>query len=238
MTTSIDRRETAVVIGGSLAGLLAARVLADYFEQVTVVERGVFSVEADARSDVPQASHTHVLLLRGRQIMERLLPGLEAEVLAQGAPLSDSGLDTLTYGRYGWAPRWDTGLKTFAASRHLLDVVTRRRVLALPNVQARAGHEVIGLLADAGTVRGVRLRRRTPDAVEEHLHADFVVDAGGRSSRMPEWLVELGFPRPRETVIDAHVGYATRWYRRPLGADPGWKTLTIQSLAPEIPRGG
>jgi 2-polyprenyl-6-methoxyphenol hydroxylase-like FAD-dependent oxidoreductase len=235
-TNTLRRQGSAVVIGGSLAGLLAARVLSDYFEHVTIVERGTLG--DDARSAVPQASHTHVLLLRGREIMERLLPGLEAEVLARGAPLSDSGLHSLSFGRYGWLPRWRTGLLTFAASRHLLDGIVRRRVLALPNVKMCAGYEVSGLLVENDTVYGVRMHRRVADATKEQIVADFVVDASGRSSRVPAWFAEHGFPRPPETVIDAHVGYATRWYRRPADLDLGWKTLTVQSLSPEVPRGG
>ncbi len=236
--TSSNQQGSAIVIGGSLAGFLAARVLSDYFEQVTIVERSGFSIGDDARSGVPQATHTHILLLRGRRIMESLLPGLEAEVLAHGAPLSDSGTDSLVLGRFGWVPRWKTGLTTFAASRNLLEVLIRRRVLALPNVEVRTPYEATGLLSDNAVIHGVRLRRRIAGAADEELHADLVVDAGGRSSRTPDWLSELGYGRPRETVIDAHVGYATRWYRRPQDLDLGWKTLTIQSLSPEIPRGG
>jgi len=50
----------AVVVGGSVAGLFAARVLADGFERVTILERDPLPAGPAARDGVPQASHpTH-----------------------------------------------------------------------------------------------------------------------------------------------------------------------------------
>jgi hypothetical protein len=56
-----DRRH-AVVIGASMAGLLAARVLSDHFAQVTIIERDRLTADAEARKGVPQGRHVHGLL--------------------------------------------------------------------------------------------------------------------------------------------------------------------------------
>ena len=52
----------AVVLGGSLAGLCAARVLADHFDEVTVVERDALPDVATQRAGVPQGRHVHAML--------------------------------------------------------------------------------------------------------------------------------------------------------------------------------
>ena len=71
----------ALVLGGSLAGLLAARVLAEHFERVTVVERDALPSDTSVRKGVPQASHVHALMRRGQQVLESLFPGLIGEML-------------------------------------------------------------------------------------------------------------------------------------------------------------
>ena len=84
----------AVVLGGSLAGLLAARVLADHFERVTLIERDAYLETSEARRGTPQANHVHGLLVRGRQILEEFFPGLPANSISSiGMFLSLPGSD-------------------------------------------------------------------------------------------------------------------------------------------------
>ena len=77
----------AVVLGASTAGLLAARVLADAYQQVTVVERDRLPAREAARRGVPQGRHAHALLPRGAQILEELFPGTLAGLAAAGVPV-------------------------------------------------------------------------------------------------------------------------------------------------------
>jgi 2-polyprenyl-6-methoxyphenol hydroxylase-like FAD-dependent oxidoreductase len=58
----------AIVIGGSIAGLFATRVLSDYFETVTLVERDRITAERGEHKGVPQSRHVHVLLAKGLEI--------------------------------------------------------------------------------------------------------------------------------------------------------------------------
>src|SRR5262245_929391 len=83
----------AVVVGGSMAGLLAARVLADHFGRVTIVERDVLPAGSHFRPGVPQSRHVHNLLARGGRIIEGLFPGVRAELAAAGAPSVDWASD-------------------------------------------------------------------------------------------------------------------------------------------------
>jgi 2-polyprenyl-6-methoxyphenol hydroxylase-like FAD-dependent oxidoreductase len=232
---------TAVVIGGSMAGMLAARVLADHFATVILVERDRFPVGPEGRKGVPQGRHVHALLMRGRDILEDLFPGLQTELGAAGAPPLDAIDDFAWFSTAGWTVRFPSGLETRGCSRDLLDWAIRRRVAAYPRIQFREECDVTGLLPDAaGTgVAGVRVRSRaTGAAAEEELRADLVVEASGRSSRAPAWLQALGYPAVEETVINPFIGYATRCYAPPAGFPAPWKALLVGADLPEMRRGG
>ncbi|NWG16128.1 MAG: FAD-dependent monooxygenase [Chloroflexi bacterium] len=231
---------SAIVIGGSLVGLMAARVLADYFEQVTIIERDRFPAGPEPRAGVPQARHLHVLLARGNQIMQRLFPGLDAELDAAGVSRVELGYDTAIYTRGGWGPRFHSGIFTRSISRALLEHTVRARLLAYGRVSILEGWQADGLIAhpDGLRVTGVTIQARGGSAETRTLDAALVVDASGRASRAPEWLQSLGYDAPQETIINAFLGYASRWYEKPAGFATFWKDLLIASLPPYNARGG
>lgn len=230
----------ALVIGASMAGLLAGRILVDHFDRVTIVERDRLPDGPEQRAGVPQGRHVHILLARGLRILEQLFPGLEAELAAAGAPAVDTAADWMTLLPAGWAPRYRSGLVLRTCSRPLLEAMVRGRLLANPRVQVLSQHEVIDLLADATrrSVVGARVRDREQASAETTVAADLVVDAGGRASRAPEWLESLGYDAPVETVINSFVGYASRRYRRPAGALADWKAMLLAARAPDQTRMG
>jgi hypothetical protein len=224
----------ALVIGGGMAGLLAGRVLANHFDQVTIIERDCFPREPTFRKGVPQARHLHVLLRRGQIILEQLFPGLEAELAASGALLVDWGQDTYWHTFMGRMPRFHSGLTTYACSRNLLEWLIRERLTAYASVHFLQDCDVIGLSGNSSNngVGGVRLRYRDGGNVQER-QADLVVDASGCQSRTPEWLEALGYSRPQETIINSHLGYASRFYQPAPGFAPDWKVMLIQSKQPK-----
>jgi 2-polyprenyl-6-methoxyphenol hydroxylase-like FAD-dependent oxidoreductase len=241
----IPRRCHAVVVGGSLAGMLAARVLSDHFIVVTLLERDQLPEIPAARKGLPQGRHVHALLERGRGILERFLPGLTEELVYAGAELVDATRDVAWLNAYGWYVRFPGKLRLLASSRDLIDWGVRGRVAALPNVRIRQGADVTGLIrrpGDGNSVAGVRLRaRRTGlEAIRhgEELAADLVVVADGRNSRLPDWLTALGYERPQETVVNSFQGYASRLYRPAADFKIDWKALYIQQAPPADPRGG
>jgi 2-polyprenyl-6-methoxyphenol hydroxylase-like FAD-dependent oxidoreductase len=216
----------AVVLGASMGGLLAARVLADFFETVTVVERDVLPNGPAIRHGVPQGRHVHVLLARGAQILDELFPGFLNELVADGAPvwddgelselhLSFGGHEMLRSGKIGLEPK---ALAVYMPSRLFLECHVLRRLHAIRNVTILGGHEVAELksTADRNRVTGARVVSRDSGA-ERELTADVVVDAMGRGAHTPAFLESLGYGRPVEDHIVMHTTYVSQLLRIPRG---------------------
>jgi len=224
-----------------MAGLLAARVLSAHFNEVLLLDRDHFPDGPVPRKGVPQARHVHLLLMKGRMILESLFPELPADLLAAGAvPPVDLAADMAWLSPVGWGPRFASGMTTFFCSRDLLESSVRARVAALPNVRLISDCEVRELLVTPGSVvSGVRVRQRdaAPDAPTEY-HAELVVDASGRTSRAPEWLESLGYGHLEETHVNAFLGYASRFYTIPTNFKRDWQALFIQTRPPHGTRGG
>lgn len=234
-----------VVVGGSMAGLFAARVLCESFGRVTVVERDTFPEGPKFRKGVPQSRHQHIFLPRGRQIAERLFPGIEAELISSGAELMDVAQSGIWLTPAGPAPRFHSEVAFIGCTRDLIEWTVRGRVTSLPSVRFLERTDVTELLpGSGGRVAGVKLRSRDRNGAgsEEPLHADLVVDASGRGSKVPRWLRELGYSPPEETTVNAHPGYATRLFERTEDPDRGpgrdWKFVLVQTVPPSHNRGG
>lgn len=213
----------AVVVGGSLAGLLAARVLAGYAERVTIVERDRFPEEGGegtaGRPGVPQSRHPHVLLEGGQLALDALLPGFMAELKAAGAPRVGMPADMAQWQAGRWLRRVPASTYLHTGSRAQIERLIRRRVLDDPSITLIEGTDTIGLLGDATRVRGVLLRERGDGqrGAERELAADLVIDASGRATKAPRWLVALGAEPPHEETIDTGLAYASRVYRDTTG---------------------
>jgi 2-polyprenyl-6-methoxyphenol hydroxylase-like FAD-dependent oxidoreductase len=220
-------RTQAIVIGGSIAGLLAARAAAPYFDRVTIIERDALPEAATLRPGTPQARHIHTLLARGYRAIDSLLPGITEDLDDMGAPFIHWGWDTAAVTPFGLSARVNTGVGSYGVTRAGLEAAIRRRVLALPQVSALTNCQVLGLRVIGGRVRGVQIREKHSDAVMT-LAADLVIDTSGRNSEAPKWLQAHGYSLPEETFVPSTVAYATRWYRRPDVA-PEWKALSIRS---------
>ena len=83
MQSELEYR-TAIIIGGGIAGLLAARVLHDHFKEVVIIEKDKYPLQAGPRNGTPQSNHIHVLLIKGKEILLRLFPDLERNLVAKG----------------------------------------------------------------------------------------------------------------------------------------------------------
>ncbi|MFD3730392.1 FAD-dependent oxidoreductase [Streptomyces sp. NPDC058632] len=202
-------------MGGSLAGLLAAHVLAGHAERVTVVERDRFPEGVKPRPGVAQGRHPHVLLEGGQLALESLLPGLLAELEAAGAPRVGMPSDLVLWQDGRWFRRLPATTHIYTGSRAQLEELVRRRVLADPGISVVEATDVLGLLGDASRVRGVLLRDRSGGARGEQraLKADLVIDASGSGTKAPQWLTAIGARAPYEETIDTGLAYASRLYR-------------------------
>jgi len=233
------RGRRAVVLGGSIAGLLAARVLAEHYAEVQLLDRDELDIDRGSRRGVPQARHIHALLPRGRQILEELFPGLTAELIAEGAASGDLLGDARLHLSGHRFARGHSELHTISASRPFLEGRIRARVRRLPRVRFGDPCDVVGLVADelGQRITGVRILRRADDSAEETVASDLVVDAMGRGSRTPVWLQALGYEPPAEDRIELDLVYVTRRYQLPADAlDGDWGTLQGPTVAK--PRGG
>ncbi|HJT56730.1 MAG TPA: FAD-dependent monooxygenase, partial [Ktedonobacteraceae bacterium] len=229
----------AIVIGASMAGLLAARALSNHFEQVTIIERDQLSEQVEPRKGVPQGRHVHLLLAKGQSIVQEYFPNFYTEFAHDGAvPATTAQIDWFDSGQ--WKARSPEPIASYSASRPFLETYVRHFLAKKANVRFIDGCEVSKLQAkeDHTRVTGVTLLHHSPQRYEEELDADLVVDAGGRGSRAPQWVTSLGYERVEEASVKIDVGYATRIYRFPSNLSFNWKMLLIYPKAPDETRGG
>jgi 2-polyprenyl-6-methoxyphenol hydroxylase-like FAD-dependent oxidoreductase len=228
--------EHAVVLGGGMAGLLAARALADAYERVTVVERDASSPDGQARKGVPQGRHVHLLLSRGQRVLEELFPGLGDELIAGGAVVAEPGLEHRFVVGGHLLRKAPIGGRAIQASRPFLEGYVRERLRSRPGVRFVEGCDVVGLMAiGPERVTGARIIGRVRGGVEEELPADLVVDAMGRGGRTSVWLEALGVERAAADEVQIGMAYSSRYLRLPPDA------LSDKAVAvgprPEWPRG-
>jgi 2-polyprenyl-6-methoxyphenol hydroxylase-like FAD-dependent oxidoreductase len=230
--------EHAVVIGASMAGLLAACALSERYERVTIVERDTLPAIGEGRRAVPQGRHAHALLASGQRAIETLLPGITAELVDTGARRCASMREIRMVIAGHPITRDAVASDVLLASRPLIEGQVRRRVLSIGDVSIRERCDTVDLLTSSGRhrVSGVRLRDRTRHGAVEPLRADLVVAATGRDARVTTMLQALGYPRPTEDHLNVDIHYVSRRLRlRPgaLGAD----RVVLIGARPGQPRG-
>jgi 2-polyprenyl-6-methoxyphenol hydroxylase-like FAD-dependent oxidoreductase len=232
--------EHAIVIGGSIAGLLAARVLSSHFARVTVIERDSLPDDASPRKGVPQARHVHILLNRGKSILEQLFPGLFAGMGPSGTVPVDLCQDMRWLHLGILSTRAASGIISQFQSRPALEWHVRRRVKAIANVSFLERVEVVRLLREAkrNAVTGVEIRAmHANEESTSAIHGDLIIDASGRGSQTPRWLQALGYDVPKQSAVEIDFAYASRIYRRPAGFAGDWKVLICYPDPPHGKRG-
>ena len=222
--------DKAIVIGGSIAGLLAAHVLSNHFQEVVIVEKDNYADDNKVRIGTPQANHIHLLLVKGREILEEFFPELERDLMADGA----NKIDFLNDGRYllpsGWAQKFHSGITTFTCTRTLLENTIRKQIQKNSKIKIEK-NTIISLTLEKLNKIGLE----TSDG--KKIHGNLIVDCTGRNTKSPSWLETIGYPKIKETRVDSFVGYATRRYILPKN-DRKWKMLVILNRPTTNPRTG
>ncbi|WP_182902193.1 NAD(P)/FAD-dependent oxidoreductase [Microbispora sp. H10830] len=203
----------AVVLGGGLAGVLAATVLAGHADEVVLIEGDRYPSGPRPRRGLPQSHHSHVLVAGGARALDALLPGTVDALLANGAHLRGLPGDALIYSADGWFRRLHTDAHLISCTRGLLDQVVRRRALGGGDVEVWEDTRALGLTGDEARITGVSVSRR--GAPPETVRADLVVDATGRRSQSPRWLAQIGAGDVEEVSVATGLAYATRLYQAP-----------------------
>jgi 2-polyprenyl-6-methoxyphenol hydroxylase-like FAD-dependent oxidoreductase len=229
----------AIVVGGSIGGLLTARVLSKHFDQVTIVERDSFSENYEPRKGVPQGKNVHVIFGGGVRVINRLFPGFFDELANSGSMVCDFARDLCWYHGGVWKSRPESGLTSYWQSRPFLESNLLRHLRRDPNVRILEKTAVNELIADHqnGRIIGVELRG-SAEGPAERLDADLVVDASGRGSQTPRWLEALGYERPIEKRVEVNIGYASRQYERPNDSSRDWQIMALFGTPPKSTRAG
>jgi 2-polyprenyl-6-methoxyphenol hydroxylase-like FAD-dependent oxidoreductase len=215
-----------VVIGGGIAGLSSAMLLARDGHHVTVLERDPAPPpepgEAWAewsRRGVNQFRLPHYFLARFREVAERELPDLLSALDAAGAlrinPIALAPTDVTGGWREG-----DERFAQITGRRPVVEAAFARLAAEEPGVEIRRGVALRGLVA-AETSNG-----DVPHVVAvvtdggERIDADLVVDAGGRRSAVSDALEAIGARRPVEETDDCGFVYYGRHFRSTDGTIP------------------
>ncbi|HEX6245300.1 MAG TPA: tryptophan 7-halogenase, partial [Polyangiales bacterium] len=229
------RLRHAVIVGGSFAGLLAARALWPACERITLIERDLPPNQLESpRKGVPQGQHAHVLLNSGLSCLREFFPDLDQELEAHAGPAFDLLEQTRWRIEGRFRPRFPSEYRAYAIGRPALEALVRRRVSALAGVTLEAGRSVAGLRFEADQVTGVVLTDG------EVLAADLVVDASGRGTRTPRWLREAGFEAPASQTLELGLTYTSFVLepRDPAGFDHDFRLLLLPPQPPHALHGG
>ena len=212
----------AVVIGAGMAGLCAARVLGERFEEVLVVDRDTLPDGSEWRRQVPQGRHQHVLLPGGARILDDWFTGLMAEVEEAGGVPIDLSVDFAWFRAGGLWRRPPSSLRSVSMSRPLLEAMVRHRVDDLPGVTVRGEAPVTDLESDPSRsrIQGVVLADRS-------VEADLVVDATGRRCQTLSWIEKLGYEPPPVSQVEVGIRYVTQVYERSDRPERDWKAIFV-----------
>ncbi|WP_051469156.1 FAD-binding oxidoreductase [Mycolicibacterium tusciae] len=209
-----DGRGTAVVIGGSIAGIAAAKVLTESFDRVIVLEKDGRHSRREGRPGAAQGWHLHHLLTAGQIEMERIFPGIVDDMVREGAFKVDMADQYRIRLGGTWKKPGTSDIQIVCAGRPLLEWCVRRRLDDEPRIEFRYEAEVGDLVYDRGghCVIGVAVDR---DGELDVVPAEFVVDASGKNTRIPEFLEHLGLGAPEVEQDIINCFYSTMHHHVP-----------------------
>jgi NAD(P)H-flavin reductase/ferredoxin/2-polyprenyl-6-methoxyphenol hydroxylase-like FAD-dependent oxidoreductase len=205
---------TAVVIGGSIAGMATARVLANTFARVLVLEKDEDHRRSEGRPGAAQGWHLHHLLIAGQRQLDSIFPGIIDDMVAAGAFRVDMGEQYRIMLAGSWKKVGPTGVDIVCAGRPLLEWCVRRRLDSQPAIDYRYESEVVDLAFDPDTrgVIGVIVENGGNRAV---IPAEFVVDASGKNTPVPGMLERAGLGTPVVEEDCLNCFYSTMQHRVP-----------------------
>ncbi|MEK6482048.1 hypothetical protein WJR50_31190 [Catalinimonas sp. 4WD22] len=234
-----SQNKSAIVIGASMAGLVAARVLSDHFKKVYLIERDPIRDQAESRKGQPQTRHIHILLASGLDTLQNYFPDL-LDSLSEGGAIVCDPAQNMVWNCYGdYRTQFKIGKQTVFASRPFLEWNIRQRVLKLKNVEMMSAYSVEQLLTDPARreVNGVQIMQLR-DKKTSILMGDLIVDASGRGSRAEKWLEQTGYDAPSASKVSCKTGYTSRIYQRTAESTGALKWVAITPEAPQEQRGG
>ncbi|MCM3669185.1 FAD-dependent monooxygenase [Mesobacillus maritimus] len=228
----------AIVIGGGVAGKLSARVLADYFEEVMIIEKDHKQDQPQNRSGVPQGLHGHALLKSGEEILEEFFPGIIDELQDSGAVSANFSRDLAWFHHGSWKIRSHSQLMTIQQSRPFLEYHIQKRLQHISNVHSIYGAKPLRLVLDAKKTSIAGIEYQTEEGKVEEIDANLVIDASGAATFTTQWLKKNGIATPPIDEIQVNLCYASRAYEHLSPEDRDWKGLLVYPNPPHQMRGG
>jgi NAD(P)H-flavin reductase/2-polyprenyl-6-methoxyphenol hydroxylase-like FAD-dependent oxidoreductase/ferredoxin len=215
-----EGRGTAVVIGGSIAGIAAAKILAKTFSKVIVVEKDSDHRRSEGRPGAAQGWHLHHLLIAGQRLLESIFPGIIDDMVRAGAFKVDMGEQYRLMLAGAWKKAAPTGIDIVCAGRPLIEWCIRRRLDTEPAIEYRYDNEVKDVLFCKSSRAAIGIEIEHGGA-REIIAAEFVVDASGKNTPVPAALRRAGFEAPM--VEEDHIScfYSTMHHRVP--AERAWR---------------
>ncbi|WP_110513569.1 FAD-dependent oxidoreductase [Herpetosiphon llansteffanensis] len=228
------QRQQAVVIGASIAGLVAARALANHFQHVIIVERDGLNDATQPRKGVPQANHVHILLTGGLNVLQHYFPSFTSDMHAAGVPELNWSRDLRWFQAGSWKTRQPCSISFYPQARVDLESRIREYVRQHPKIEFRSQTKVEQLLFDASktSVTGVLVRH---DEQTSELNADLVVDTTGRGSRTSQWLEAAGYQTPVKEVMPIDLVYVSQIFKK-TDTTRDWQSLACHP-SKDSPRG-
>ncbi|ESU33711.1 hypothetical protein G3A_04370 [Bacillus sp. 17376] len=229
-------RNRAVVVGGGIAGKLAARVLSEFFKEVILIEKDKKNDQVTNRKGVPQGNQGHVLLKSGEEIIEELFPGIFQELSRNGASKTDFARDLLWSHHGTQKIRFDSNVFISQQSRPLLEWQIQQRLEKIPNINFRFDSKVQNLKFKTDEVNFIVIEDKNGTIME--LLADLVIDASGAAALHNQWLMDSGYKVPAKTEIKVDLFYASMVFKKLSHATIDWHSLLAYPNPPEFERGG
>ena len=208
-------RGTAVVIGGSIAGIAAAKVCSETFERVIVLEKDDPHRRREGRPGAAQGWHLHHLLTAGQIELERLFPGIVDDMVREGAFKVDMAAQYRIRLGGSWKKPGTSDIEIVCAGRPLLEWCVRRRLDGEPRIDFRYESEVTDLVFDRDTNTVIGVAVPGDGGEPEVIPAEFVVDASGKNTRVPEFLERIGIGAPEVEQDIINCFYSTMHHRVP-----------------------
>lgn len=227
----------AIIVGGSISGLTAAKSLTSHFDEVEIIEPDFISGEGQPRKGVPQGNHVHGLLKGGGDALTALFPNLPARLQLEGAVVANFSREVRWYLNKRWLPRFDGSLSIYFQTRPLLEKCLREEVELLGNVTITTNCRVTDFTLNAERNRIVGIVVEDENGDTRALNADFFVDAMGRGSFLPKWLKKEGIGDVRESRVKVGLGYASCLFELPEDESRDWKSLLVYPKGPDEIRG-
>lgn len=206
----------AIVIGGSIGGMLAATVLAKYFKTVTVIEKDSHhdAHTLQQRKGVPQGGNGHLITTKGVKLLLEFFPELDDLLSKKGSDKFDI-LKNIHIFLGDWLPLFESKLYTYSVTRIYLEYCIRIIVEQNPNINFSYDTAVEEILTNPENTQIIGVITVDKNKNKNKLKANLIIDASGRHTLFPRWLADIGYPRIERTEVSVDIYYSTLIFYRP-----------------------